>query len=134
MGKLEEDPLWVKFTPHYLPWHGHVTALTVAPQFRRLGLAQLLTLALERGSEDQKAWFVDLFVRESNDTAIGLYKGMGYSIFRRVVDYYSDDLSGRMAAEDAFDMRKPLSRDKRRQYVRKNGETFRVMPEDIYHP
>ena len=134
MGKLEEDPLWVKFTPHYLPWHGHVTALTVAPQFRRLGLAQLLTLALERGSEDQKAWFVDLFVRESNDTAIGLYKGMGYSIFRRVVDYYSDDLSGRMTAEDAFDMRKPLSRDKRRQYVRKNGETFRVMPEDIYHP
>lgn len=133
MGKVEEDPLWVKFTPHYLPWHGHVTALTVAPQYRRLGLAQVLTVALERGCEEQKAWFVDLFVREGNETAVGLYRGLGYSVFRRVVDYYSDDPTGRKTGEDAFDMRKPLSRDKKRQHIRKNGESFRVMPEDIYH-
>ena len=133
MGKVEEDPLWAKFTPHYLPWHGHVTALTVAPQLRRLGLAQILTRALERGCEDQKAWFVDLFVREGNDTAVGLYKGMGYTVFRRVVDYYSDDPTGRKKGEDAFDMRKPLSRDKKRVHTRKNGENHRVMPEDIYH-
>ena len=133
MGKVEEDPLWVKFTPHYLPWHGHVTALTVAPQMRRLGLAQNLTKALERGCEDQKAWFVDLFVREGNATAMGLYKGMGYSVFRRVVEYYSDDPTGRKEGEDAFDMRKPLSRDKKRVHVRKNGENYKVSPEDIYH-
>ena len=133
MGKVEEDPLWAKFTPHYLPWHGHVTALTVAPQYRRLGLARLLTEALERGCDDQNAWFVDLFVREGNETAVGLYKSMGYSVYRRVVEYYSDDPTGRRAGEDAFDMRKGLSRDKKNVHVRKNGENFRVMPEDIHY-
>ena len=77
MGKVEEDPPWRKFTEHYLPWHGHVTALTVAPQHRRSGLAQSLTKALERGCEEQNAWFVDLFVREGNSTAVGLYQGLG---------------------------------------------------------
>ncbi len=78
LGKVEEDPLWWSFNEHYLPLHGHVTALTVAPQARRLGLAQSLTKALERGCEQQDAWFVDLFVREGNRTAIDLYEGLGY--------------------------------------------------------
>lgn len=133
MGKVEEDPDWRKFTEHYLPWHGHVTALTVAPQHRRSGLAQNLTKALERGCEEQNAWFVDLFVREGNKTAVGLYQGLGYSVFRRVVDYYNDDPAGRKAGEDAFDMRKPLSRDKKLKHIRTNGENFRVEPEDLYH-
>lgn len=77
LGKVEEDPVWWSFNEHYLPWHGHVTALTVAPQSRRLGLAQGLTKALERGCEQQNAWFVDLFVREGNKTAIDLYEGLG---------------------------------------------------------
>ena len=56
-----------------------------------------------------------------------------YSVFRRVVDYYSDDPTGRSTGEDAFDMRKPLKRDKKLKYIRKNGENFRIEPEDIYH-
>ena len=76
MGKLEEDPPFRAFSDSYLPWHGHVTALTVAPQYRRLGLARILTEALERSCEEQNAWFVDLFVREGN-AAVALYKGMG---------------------------------------------------------
>ena len=118
-----------------MPWHGHVTALTVAPQYRRLGLAQELTKALERGCEAQDAWFVDLFVRAGNETAVGLYRGMGYSVFRRVVDYYSDDPTGTGGGhgEDAFDMRKPLERDKKREHVRENGEECRVRPEDLWH-
>ncbi|MCJ1422991.1 hypothetical protein MMC29_000872 [Sticta canariensis] len=131
MGKVEEDPSYVKFMDNYLPWHGHVTALTVAPQYRRLGLAKILTSALERGCEAQNAWFVDLFVREGNDTAVNLYRGLG--VFRRVVNYYSDDPTGRKPVEDAFDMRKPLSRDKKRQHIRENGEDHLVDPEDLYH-
>ena len=77
MGKVEEDPMWRQFSEHYLPWHGHVTALTVAPQHRRQGLAQSLTAALEKGCEDEDAWFVDLFVREGNETAVNLYEGLG---------------------------------------------------------
>ena len=77
MGKVEEDPAYLSFSEHYLPWHGHVTALTVAPQYRRMGIARLLTAAFERACENLNAWFVDLFVRASNDTAINMYKGMG---------------------------------------------------------
>ena len=32
-------------------WHGHVTALTVAPEYRRLGLARQLMAILEEVSE-----------------------------------------------------------------------------------
>lgn len=78
MGKVEGDPPYMQFSGNYFPWHGHVTALTVAPQYRRLGLARTLTGALERGCEEQRAWFVDLFVREGNDIAVGLYRGSGF--------------------------------------------------------
>lgn len=76
MGKVEEDPPIRQFSNGYMPLHGHVTALTVAPQYRRMGLARTLTEALERGCEEQDAWFVDLFVREGN-AAVAMYKGMG---------------------------------------------------------
>jgi len=68
---------------------------------------------------------VDLFVRASNEIAKELYRKMGYSVFRRVVDYYND-------GEDAFDMRKPLSRDKGRETVREGGEECRVGAEDVW--
>ncbi|KAI9810264.1 MAG: hypothetical protein M1826_003663 [Phylliscum demangeonii] len=133
MGKLESSPATYQASAHALPWHAHITALTVAPAARRTGLARRLTEALERVGEQYDGWFVDLYVRESNGVAIGMYAGMGYSVFRRVVGYYSDDpTTGLAAAEDAFDMRKPLARDKTRRYVREGGERFRVWPDDVW--
>ncbi|KAJ2369408.1 N(alpha)-acetyltransferase 20, NatB catalytic subunit, partial [Coemansia sp. RSA 2611] len=42
-------------------WHGHVTALTVAPDCRRLGLARGLMRGLEDASEKiHDCYFVDL--------------------------------------------------------------------------
>jgi N-terminal acetyltransferase B complex catalytic subunit len=62
-------------------WHGHVTAVTVAPEFRRLGLARLLMQELEDISRDvYNAYFVDLFVRKSNSLAINMYHKLGYSV------------------------------------------------------
>lgn len=43
---------------------------------------------------------VDLFVRESNDLAIGLYESLGYIIFRKVRGYYEG--GPREPDEDAF--------------------------------
>jgi N-terminal acetyltransferase B complex catalytic subunit len=91
-----------------------------------------LSEALEHAGDEYEAWFVDLFVRKSNSIAIGLYKGMGYSVFRKVMGYYSDDLSGAGDGEDAFDMRKPLKRDKELKHIRKDGEKYEVMPEDVW--
>ena len=64
-------------------WHGHVTAVTVPPEYRRLGVAAQLMDMLERVSEWDKGYFVDLFVRESNALAIGMYKKLGYSVYRQ---------------------------------------------------
>ena len=90
------------------PWHGHVTAVTVAPEFRRLGLARELMGLLENVSDlRHRAYFVDLFVRQSNEVAFRMYKQFGYDVYRRVIGYYSGP-----SQEDAFDMRKSLTRDK----------------------
>jgi N-terminal acetyltransferase B complex catalytic subunit len=35
------------------------------------------------------AWFVDLYVRVSNAVAIGMYRKFGYSVYRRVKNYYA---------------------------------------------
>jgi N-terminal acetyltransferase B complex catalytic subunit len=86
-------------------WHGHVTAVTVAWEFRRIGLAGKLMSYLEQVSEKIfNCYFVDLFVRASNRVAIGMYTKLGYTRYRTVLKYYSGD-------EDAWDMRKALPRD-----------------------
>ncbi|XP_054714102.1 N-alpha-acetyltransferase 20-like isoform X1 [Uloborus diversus] len=105
-------------------WHGHVTALTVAPEYRRLGLAATLMAGLEDISEKKRAYFVDLFVRVSNRVAVDMYKQLGYSVYRRVLEYYSGDPD-----EDAFDMRKALSRDVNKKSV--IPLIHPVRPEDI---
>lgn len=135
MGKLESSPNYARNSEHYLPWHAHITALTVAPSARRLGLARLLSQTLEKAGEDADAWFVDLYVRKSNTIAIELYKGLGYSVFRVVKDYYSDNAtpgSKPGEGEDAYDMRKPLKRDVKREHIREDGEKHFVNPEDVW--
>ncbi|EYC17068.1 hypothetical protein Y032_0031g2258 [Ancylostoma ceylanicum] len=70
-------------------WHGHVTALSVAPDYRRLGLGARMMYTLEHISDMKKAYFVDLFVRVSNHVAISMYKALGYVVYREIIDYYS---------------------------------------------
>jgi N-terminal acetyltransferase B complex catalytic subunit len=109
-------------------WHGHVTAVTVAPPYRRLGLARKMMRLLETASEAQEAYFVDLFVRASNALAIDMYRSFGYVVYRRVVDYYS---SSKGPDEDAFDMRRPLQRDVDKQSIAGHGENNRISAEDF---
>lgn len=89
MGKAEgDDELW----------HGHVSAVTVCPQYRRMGLAAQLMDILESVSEfSYNAYFVDLFVRKSNTVAIKMYERFGYTIYRRVLEYYTGTVP-----EDAY--------------------------------
>ncbi|XP_026285256.1 N-alpha-acetyltransferase 20 [Frankliniella occidentalis] len=105
-------------------WHGHVTALTVSPDYRRLGMAATLMSWLEEASEKKQAYFVDLFVRVSNKVAIQMYKQLGYIIYRTVLEYYSGDPD-----EDAYDMRKACSRDVNKQSV--IPLIHPVRPEDV---
>jgi len=50
---------------------------------------------------------------------------MGYSVYRRIIDYYND-------GSDAYDMRKPLDRDTKRGTVREGGENIRVDPGEVW--
>ncbi|XP_072592610.1 N-alpha-acetyltransferase 20 isoform X2 [Vulpes vulpes] len=108
-------------------WHGHVTALSVAPEFRRLGLAAKLMELLEEISERKGGFFVDLFVRVSNQVAVNMYKRLGYSVYRTVIEYYS--ASNGEPDEDAYDMRKALSRDTEKKSIIPLPHPVR--PEDI---
>ena len=85
---------------------GHVTAVTIAEDNRRTGLATKLMHLLEDASEEfVKAHFVDLFVRPTNMSAQTMYEKLGYKLYRRIINYYET------IHEDGFDMRKSLSRD-----------------------
>jgi N-terminal acetyltransferase B complex catalytic subunit len=88
-------------------WHGHITAVTIAPEYRRLQLAKRLINILEMVSDDlYNGFFVDLFVRCNNKLAIDMYEGMGYSVYRRIKEYYGplggEDGKGGRDDADAF--------------------------------
>jgi N-terminal acetyltransferase B complex catalytic subunit len=110
-------------------WHGHVTAVSVAPEYRRLGVARLLMDKLEQVSNHvYKAYFVDLFVRKGNRLAIHMYENLGYVVYRRVTEYYQKWSHG--PEEDAYDMRKSLSRDTDKQAMVPLKRA--VHPDDVY--
>ena len=97
-GSLKRSPLTVGH------WHSHISAVSVAPEYRQCGIAGVLMDRFEELSNVHQCWFADLFVRCSNSLAIKVYEKRGYIIYRRIKGYYSGQ-------EDAFDMRLPLSRD-----------------------
>lgn len=104
-------------------WHGHYSAVSVSPQHRRLGLASRLMDCLEElWDSTYKCYFVDLFVRKSNTVAIAMYQAAGYIVYRSILNYYG-------GSDDAYDMRKALSRDtKKLSVIPIKGP---VRPEDV---
>jgi N-terminal acetyltransferase B complex catalytic subunit len=93
-------------------WHGHVSAVTVAPEFRRAGLAQRLMDRLEDVTASlENAYFVDLFVRKCNTVAQGMYLARGYVVYRTVLGYYAE---AKGPGEDALDLRKAMPRNAER--------------------
>ena len=104
-------------------WHGHVTAVTVSPTSRRQGLASFLMKHLEDNTTKDSGYFVDLFVRCSNEVAIGMYEKLGYVIYRRIRNYYSGP------EEDAFDMRKSMPKDPDKVTMQPLNKT--IEPEEL---
>lgn len=120
--------------------HGHVTAVSVGQKYRRLGVAQMLMDFFEYCSQHvYQGFFVDLFVRPSNATAIHMYEKRGYSVYRRVSKYYQGMPPN--APEDGYgtffffladpDMRLPLPRDVKKQTIRSNGRDVVVQPQYV---
>jgi N-terminal acetyltransferase B complex catalytic subunit len=120
-------------------WHGHVSAVTVAQSHRRIQMAKFLMAHFEEQCDvQQHNYFVDLFVRTSNALAIQMYHQLGYRVYRRVIGYYQSSSSNnnnsstdstKEAPEDAYDMRKSLSRDP--QQLSMIPLPHAVYPEDL---
>ncbi|KAL3235107.1 hypothetical protein RNJ44_02895 [Nakaseomyces bracarensis] len=120
-------------------WHSHITAVTVAPEFRRISLASKLCNTLEAitDTKPHDVNFIDLFVKCNNDLAIKLYEKLGYSVYRRVIGYYNSPQDGYPSTlkkvnddKDAFDMRKGMKRDKGKS-TRSDGRKHKCYPHDV---
>ncbi|XP_055561973.1 N-alpha-acetyltransferase 20-like [Falco cherrug] len=96
-------------------WLGRVTALSVAPEFQRLGLAAKLMELLGEISGKKGGFFVDLFVSVSNRVAVNMYKQLGSRVYRTVSERYS--ASSGEPDEDAYDTRKALCRDTEKKSI-----------------
>ncbi|XP_057259806.1 N-alpha-acetyltransferase 20 isoform X2 [Pezoporus wallicus] len=137
-NNINLDPLTETYgIPFYLQYLAHWPEYFIVAEapggelmgykFRRLGLAAKLMELLEEISEKKGGFFVDLFVRVSNQVAVNMYKQLGYSVYRTVLEYYS--ASSGEPDEDAYDMRKALSRDAEKKSIIPLPHPVR--PEDI---
>jgi N-terminal acetyltransferase B complex catalytic subunit len=91
---------------------GHVTAVTVCEDYRRLGIATLLMRFLETVCDIFfKAYFVGLCVRPTSAQARALYGKLGYVAYRQIINYYET------LNEDGLDMRKSMPRDTDRRFM-----------------
>ncbi|HSB12121.1 MAG TPA: ribosomal protein S18-alanine N-acetyltransferase [Blastocatellia bacterium] len=81
---------------------GHVVALAVAPEHRRLGYGRRLMFEVEQGFLRRGISTVRLEVRTSNVAAQRLYQDLGYKIVRRMPRYYT-------SGDDGFLMVKNLA-------------------------
>ena len=100
-------------------------AVTVSPYARRQGVAKYLMDYLEEVSEKiHDAYYVDLFVRPSNEIALKMYNRLGYFVYQVVDKYYSGS-GGMNKGEDAYDMRKSLRRDPQGDLSKPTGKTIK---------
>ncbi|RKP17534.1 acyl-CoA N-acyltransferase [Rozella allomycis CSF55] len=103
-------------------WHGHVSALSVAFEYRRLGVASFLMTFLENVTDKM---YVML---RNNQSAVDFYHKIGYTIYREVLNYYCDgeNAYGILYVFAQIDMRKPMDRDIFKDSLRNSGAKVTV--------
>ncbi|EES99651.1 Acetyltransferase [Giardia duodenalis] len=85
-------------------YHVHISAVTVAPEYRRQGVSRSLIDRLENDiGRAFNCTFCDLFVKATNSTAISVYQNLNYVVYRTIKKYYDK--------EDGLDMRHSLFAD-----------------------
>ena len=67
---------------------GYISNVAAAPSARRRGIGRALLKEMLRRAETRRLAFVTLEVRESNEGAIALYAGEGFSVVGRRRNYY----------------------------------------------
>ncbi|EDW76129.1 uncharacterized protein Dwil_GK19033 [Drosophila willistoni] len=85
------------------PHNAHISSLAIDQTYRRLGVATKLIDNFHQTAELNQDWYVDLFVRDTNKSAIKLYESFGYVKYRWLPKFYNN--------YHAYDMRLPLKTD-----------------------
>lgn len=80
---------------------GHVVSIAVKPENRKKGIGKTLMEKAMEAMRTYKAKQCFLEVRVTNDSAVGLYKKLGFDATKTVHGYYAD-------GEDAYMMTKKL--------------------------
>ncbi|SPP85746.1 N-alpha-acetyltransferase 20 [Drosophila guanche] len=99
-----------KIGEEFRPTYGHISLLAVAADYRRLGLATCLMGQFTETVERYADWYVDLYVRPSNLTAMQLYESLGFVKFRWLSYFYEN--------EHGYELRMPLCRDVERKSLK----------------
>lgn len=79
---------------------GHVVALAVAPEYRRMGYGRRLMYEVEQGFLRRGIATVRLEVRTSNIAAQRLYHDLQYKTVRRMPRYYTSGDDGFLMVKD----------------------------------
>jgi ribosomal-protein-alanine N-acetyltransferase len=97
----------------------HIATIAVDPQWRGLGLGELLLLAMLERGDGLGAVRATLEVRVSNEVAQGLYRKYAFEIVSRRKRYYADN------NEDAYIMvTPPFSSPEYQATLRRNREAL----------
>ena len=65
-------------------------SLAVLPTVQGKGIAKMLLAELEKQTSERGRLYLRLEVAVNNESAIGLYKSLGYRVFGQYSDYYDD--------------------------------------------
>ncbi|XP_017835810.1 N-alpha-acetyltransferase 20 [Drosophila busckii] len=83
--------------------YGHVSVLAVDSEYRRLGVGSKLLERFHQLMEQQQKWYVSLYVRMNNRSAMRLYESLGYVKYSWLPNFYPDD--------HGYSLRLPLATD-----------------------
>jgi len=81
VGELDERPVALieaSFRPNFSPAVGHISDVYVVPDLRRQGIAARMMQMAEEWLKTQGATSVDLNASARNETALALYRKLGY--------------------------------------------------------
>jgi ribosomal-protein-alanine N-acetyltransferase len=101
----ESDNKIIGYCGVFLPTAGveaDILTVAVLPEYRRQGIAREFMRQIEEWSHERGASAMMLEVEQSNESAIELYKSLGYMKISVRMDYYGP-------GQDAFVMRKDFA-------------------------
>ena len=105
MSVAESDNAVIGYCGVFLPAPGveaDILTVAVLPEYRRQGIAKEFMRQIEEWSHQRGASALMLEVEQSNESAIELYKSLGYMKISVRMDYYGP-------GKDAFVMRKEFA-------------------------